>query len=70
MVNFNYLIGYIGGALNFDNIETIGSTNIEIGFLYGFNNHVFLDLGFDYQVGLGENKLSTQTIGIGTFVVF
>ena len=68
--NFHSLIGYIGGSLNFDDIKTIGSTNLELGFLYGINEHIYLDLGFDYLIGIGDNKLSTQTIGIGTFMIF
>ena len=68
--NFRSITGYIGGALNFEDIVTIDSGNMELGILYGLNKHVYLDLGFDYLVGFGNNKLSTQTIGIGTFVVF
>jgi hypothetical protein len=68
--NIQPVVGYLGCSLNFEDIKTIGSTDLEFGILYGLNKHVYLDLGFDYQIGLGENKLSTQTIGIGTFVVF
>ena len=62
--------GYGGGSFNFKGFESPNSLLIEFGFLKGLNNSIFLDFGFDYLLGLGEDKFSTLTLGVGIATFF
>jgi len=56
---------YGGGSFNFNGFRSPRSVLIELGFLLGLNKSVFLDCGLDYSMGLGDNKLSTLSLGVG-----
>ena len=64
---------YGGGAFNlqkYEDQDALTSLLIEGGYLYGFNENVFLDIGLDYLMGLGDNKSTDITIGVGIATFF
>ena len=64
---------YGGGSYNslsWEDEDAMTSLLIEGGYLYGLNDNVFLDIGLDYLMGLGDNKSTTMTIGVGIATFF
>lgn len=67
----NYL--YAGGSYSstsWTNEDASNSMLIEAGYLYGLNEHVYIDLGVDYDKGLGDNKSVTTIFGLGISAFF
>jgi len=64
---------YGGGSYLWDKQEgKDADTSIlaEAGYLYGLNEIVFLDIGFNYFMGLGDYKISTVSMGVGVATFF
>ena len=66
---------YGGGSYNSYNSGVEGAdamTNllIEAGYLYGLSDNVFLDAGFDYTMGMGDNKAGGLFLGVGIVTFF
>ena len=51
---------YAGALFNYfkwsDDDEATNSLDIQAGYLKFFNDNLALDIGFDYNMGLGDNK--------------
>jgi hypothetical protein len=56
---------YGSGSFNFNGFKSPRSLSTELGFLLGLNKIVFFDFALDYSMGMGDNKLSTLTLGVG-----
>lgn len=59
---------YIGLSYNsfkYEDSESNESILYEGGYLFGINRNIFIDIGLDYFVGIGDNNSSNITIGIG-----
>lgn len=70
---FTARLDYFSGSFNIQQVEPSDakfSLLLETGILKSLNENVFLDFGLDYLIGLGDNKQSVLTIGIGiaTFI--
>lgn len=61
----NLYAGASYNSLKYEDEDALNSLLIEGGYLYGINESVFLDVGIDYLMGTGDNKLTTITIGVG-----
>ncbi len=56
---------YGSGSFNFNGFKSPRSLSTELGYLLGINKSVFIDFGLDYSMGIGDNRLSTITLGVG-----
>ena len=66
---------YAGGSYNSYNSGVEGDDAkanllIEAGYLYGLSDNVFLDAGFDYTMGMGDNKAGGLFLGVGIVTFF
>ena len=64
---------YAGGSFNSltaGEADAVNHLLIEAGYLYGLSDAVFLDAGFDYTMGMGDNKAGGMALGIGVVTFF
>lgn len=61
---------YVSGSFDFNRPKAPRSMIAESGYLLGLNKSVFLDFGLEYSMGLGDNKLSIITLGMGIATFF
>ncbi len=61
---------YAGGSFDFTRPKAPRSMLTEVGYLFGLSKSVFLNFGLEYSMGLGDNRLSTITLGIGVATFF
>ena len=64
---------YAGGSFNSltaGEADAVTHLLIEAGYLYGLSDAVFLDAGFDYTMGMGDNKAGGMALGIGVVTFF
>ncbi len=66
---------YGGGSYNSstppgDDAEASATLIIELGYLYGLSDNVYLDAGFDYHMGMGDNKMGGMMLGLGVATFF
>ena len=66
---------YAGGSYNSYNsgvegADAMANLLIEAGYLYGLSDNVFLDAGFDYTMGMGDNKAGGLFLGVGIVTFF
>lgn len=64
---------YAGGSYLWDKQEdrdADSSILAEAGYLYGLNEMVFLDIGANYFMGLGDYKISALSMGVGVATFF
>ena len=66
---------YGGGSYNSstppgDDAEASATLIIELGYLYGLSDNVYLDAGFDYHMGMGDNKVGGMMLGLGVATFF
>ena len=65
---------YAGALFNYfkwsDDDEATNSLDIQAGYLKFFNDNLALDIGFDYNMGLGDNKSSSLMLGAAAVVFF
>ena len=65
---------YGGGSYNSfkanADADAMANLLIEAGYLYGLSDNVFLDAGFDYTMGMGDNKAGGMSLGVGVVTFF
>ena len=65
---------YAGALFNYfkwsDDDEATNSLDIQAGYLKFFNDNLALDIGFNYNMGLGDNKSSSFMLGAAAVVFF
>ena len=65
---------YAGGSYSSSkadaDADAMGALLIEAGYLYGLSDNVFLDAGFDYSMGMGDNKAGSMSLGVGVVSFF
>ena len=65
---------YAGGSYNSSkadaDADAMATLLIEAGYLYGLSDNVFLDAGFDYTMGMGDNKAGGMSLGVGVVTFF
>ena len=66
---------YGGGSYNSYNsgvegVDAMANLLIEAGYLYGLSDNVFLDAGFDYSMGMGDNKAGGMSLAVGVVTFF
>ena len=64
---------YAGGSFNSltaGEADAVTHLLIEAGYLYGLSDAVFLDAGFDYTMGMGDNKAGGMSLGVGVVTFF
>ena len=64
---------YAGGSFNSTTVgeaDALSHLLIEAGYLYGLSDNVFLDVGFDYTMGMGDNKAGGMSLGVGVVSFF
>ena len=75
LVGAKYFVNNIYGGASFvsstwEDIDANTAAIVEAGYLYGFNEHVFLDAGIDYEKGLGDDKSVVIVFGLGISAFF
>ena len=60
---------YIGCQPTFDNFQLPNAIQFESGTFLGIKDNIYLDIGLDYLLGIGENKYSTISLHIGILSV-
>lgn len=64
---------YAGGSFSSytaGEADPMSTLLIEAGYLYGLSDAVFLDAGFDYSMGMGDNKQGGMALGVGVVTFF
>ena len=63
---------YAGGSYNSSkaDADAMATLLIEAGYLYGLSDNVLLDAGFDYTMGMGDNKAGGMSLGVGVVTFF
>ena len=65
---------YAGGSYNSmkadADADAMANLLIEAGYLYGLSDNVFIDAGFDYSMGMGDNKAGGMSLGVGVVTFF
>ena len=65
---------YGGGSYNSvkadADADAMANLLIEAGYLYGLSDNVLLDAGFDYTMGMGDNKAGGMSLGVGVITFF
>ena len=75
LVGAKYFVNNIYGGASFvsstwEDDDANTAAIVEAGYLYGFNEHVFLDAGIDYEKGLGDDKSVVIVFGLGISAFF
>ena len=65
---------YAGGSYNSmkadADADAMATLLIEAGYLYGLSDNVFLDAGFNYSMGMGDNKAGGMSLAVGVVTFF
>ena len=65
---------YAGGSYNSSkadaDADAMATLLIEAGYLYGLSDNVFLDAGFNYSMGMGDNKAGGMSLAVGVATFF
>lgn len=65
---------YAGGSYNSNkpdaDADALTNLRIEAGYLYGLSDNVYLDIGLDYDMGMGDNKAGGMALGVGVATFF
>ena len=65
---------YAGGSYNSmkadADADAMATLLIEAGYLYGLSDNVFLDAGFDYSMGMGDNKAGGMSLAVCVVTFF
>ena len=65
---------YAGGSYNSSkadaDADAMATLLIEAGYLYGLSDNVFLDAGFNYSMGMGDNKAGGMSLAVGVVTFF
>ena len=65
---------YAGGSYNSTkanaDADAMANLVISAGYLHGLSDNVFLDSGFDYSMGMGDNKAGGMSLAVGVVSFF
>lgn len=65
---------YAGGQFNYSKYseadEASNSLDIQAGYLKFLNDNLALDIGFNYNMGMGDNKSSSLMLGAAVVIFF